>query len=56
MTMLRSTQGLVESNSESDNSFQEPTEHAVVNVSKHNEQLQLERLLLLKNLRSDFQH
>ena len=42
MAMLQSIPRLVESNSESDNSSQGPTEHVVVNVSQQNDQVQLE--------------
>ena len=53
MAMLQSIPGLVESNLESENSSQEPTEHVVVNVSQQNDQVQLQILRLLKDLHSD---
>ena len=55
MAMLQSIPGLVESNSESENSSQEPSEHVVANVTEQNDQIQLVILRMLKDLRSNFQ-
>ena len=55
MDMLQSILGLTESSSDADISSQEPTEHEADNVSQKINQVQLEILRLLKDIRSDLQ-
>jgi len=55
MAMLQSIPGLTESSSDADSSSQEPTEYEVANVSQQNNQVQLEILRLLKEIRTDLQ-
>lgn len=56
MDIIQYIPGLTEYSSDSDSSSQEPTEHVVANVSQQNNQVQLEILCLLKDIRSDLQH